>query len=398
MKKAIVIGCGIGGLGVIRSLGIEGFNIIALYYDRTDFAQASKYVYEKTKIPNPRTEEKEFVDLLIRNSGKWKDALVLETNDNAAVALSKNKEQLEKHYKIATPEWSVLRRFIEKSETYRLAQKCNVPYPKTLLPKTLDEIHEIKDELSYPCILKPVVGHEFLSKFYSKNFKVTDPEELLSKFKLCSESGQEVMIQEIIPGPDSNIYECTVYISSSGNVNATSLSRKIRQSPPQFGVARVAISENEIPQLREFTERMLKEADFRGIAHAEFKKDPRDGQFKLLEVNGRILGSNWLTTYCGVNFPWIAYLDLVENKQIEVRHYQKNAYWIELYQDLSNSILRHSKEDLGLADYIRPYLARNKTFADISTVDFMPFLKRLSTWPIRYYRFSKLRKTNLGSG
>lgn len=75
MKKAIVIGCQVNGLGVIRSLGLKGFQIIAMSYDGTDFGHASKYVYEKLKIPHPRIEEKEFVDFLIQNSHKWKDVL-----------------------------------------------------------------------------------------------------------------------------------------------------------------------------------------------------------------------------------------------------------------------------------------------------------------------------------
>ena len=164
-------------------------------------------------------------------------------------------------------------------------------------------------------------------------------------------------------------------------------SRKIRQNPPQFGVARVAISQDRIPQLEEFTERILKEADFRGIVHAEFKKDPRDNQFKLLEINGRIQRSNWLATNCGINFPWIAYMDLVEKKQIEVRDYKKDVYWIELYQDILNSVFRHNREDLRFRDYIKPYLSKNKTFADLSTDDFMPFFKQISILPIKYYRF-----------
>lgn len=391
MKEAIVVGCNVNGLGVIRSLGLKNFRITALYYDRLDFAHASKYVFEKIIIPNPGAEEEKFVDFLIRNSGKWRDALLIETNDEALIAVSKNKEKLEKHFKIATPEWEVLRRFIEKPETYRLAEKCGVPYPKTFLPRTLDELNKIKDEIAYPCLLKPVLSHEFMSTFKSKNFEVSNSDELLMKFRLCQRSGHEVMMQEIIPGPDSNIFQCLMYISSNGNSNAAFLDRKIRQNPPKFGVARVAISEDAIPQIRKFTERMLKEGGFRGVAHSEFKKDPRDNEFKLMEINGRTSRSNWLATYCGVNLPWITYMDLVEKEQIEVTDYKKGVYWIELYQDVANSIFRRNKENLGLKDYVKPYLSKNKTFADMSTEDVMPFLKRISVLPMKHYMFSRSR-------
>ncbi len=389
MKKAIVSGCHVCGLGVIRSLGLKGFQIIAMSYDGTDFGHHSKYVYERAKIPHPRIEEKDFIDFLIKNSYKWEGALIFDTNDDVAVSISKNRAELVNHYKIVTPEWKILRKFIEKSETYSLCEKCNVPYPKTFLPETLDGLYEIKSEIAYPCILKPVIGHEFMSKFNSKIFRVSNCRELLSKFDLCLESGYKVMVQEIIPGPDSNLYECMVYVNSEGHINTTFLFRKVRQNPPQFGVARVAISQDRIPQIEDFTERILKEADFRGIATAEFKKDPRDNQFKLLEINVRAFRPNWLATYCGINFPWITYMDLVEKEQIKVTNYKKGVYWIELYQDVLNSVFRRNREDLRFRDYIKPYLSKNKTFAILSTDDFMPFLRQIGILPIKYYKFFK---------
>ncbi|MGH7799961.1 MAG: hypothetical protein ACREOW_04935 [Thermodesulfobacteriota bacterium] len=384
MKKAIVIGCHVNGLGVIRSLGLKQLQIIAMFYNQLiDFAHTSKYVHERVKIPHPRKEEKEFIGLLIQNSSKWKDALIIETNDDALIAISKNKDILENHYKILTPEWNILRKLIDKSETYRLAEECNVPHPKTFLPKTADDLHKIKNEIPYPCILKPVLGHVFFSEFNSKNLKVSNFSELLSKFEFCLKSGHEVMVQEIIPGPDSNIYQCAMYISSNGNIRAAFHTRKIRQNPPQFGVARVALGQEVIPQIKEFTERMLKEIDFRGMVHSEFKKDPRDNVFKLMEINGRLPRSNWLATHCGVNLPWIAYMDVTEKKQIKVEAYKKDVYWIELSKDLSMSIFRHHEENLGLKDYLEPYLSKNKSFADISREDLMPFFKRIAIFLMR---------------
>jgi len=108
-----------------------------------------------------------------------------------------------------------------------------------------------------------------------------------------------------------------------------------------------------------------------------------------LEINARTIRSNWLATYCGVNFPWIIYMDLVEKKQIEVRDYRKDVYWIDLNADIFNSIFRHNQEKLGFRDYVKPYLAKDKTFSVLSKHDIMPFLKEIATLPIRQYRFFK---------
>ena len=379
MRKAIVIGCHVNGLGVIRSLSWKNFHIIALFYDeKIHFSHVSNLVNERVKAPHPRTQEKEFIDFLIQNSPRWKGALIIDTNDDVLIALSKNRKLLEQYYIIPTPEWGIARKFIEKPETYAVAAECNVPYPITFFPKTEEELSSIKDKIPYPCILKPVLGHLFFSKFGVKNFMVHNYDELRNKLRFCSESGYEVMLQEIIPGPESNIYQCMMYFNSVGGISATFLSRKLRQNPPVFGVARVAVSESVIPEIKDFTCRMAKRVGFQGILHSEFKQDPRDSIFKLMEVNGRISRSNWLATYSGINFPWIAFLDLNEHKQVEANGYKKSVYWIELAKDVSISLFHHRGENLTFKEYWRPYLNGTKTFADISRRDLAPFIKRIS--------------------
>lgn len=386
MKKAIVIGHGVSNLGVIRSLGLEGFQIVAYYYDKTDFGHVSKFVHERVKVPHPREEEDKFIKVLLKDSDRRPGALIIDTDDNVTVSISKNKHKLNKYYTIGAPDWGPLGKFIQKQETYRLAHRFKVPYPKTFFPTTSDDLRELKDKAEYPCILKPNISHEFLSKFRSKNFIVHNYDELISKFNVCLESGHKVMVQEIIPGPPSKLYNLTVYMNSRGYVNACFLRIKIRQDPPQFGVTRVGISISRIRELERFTELLLKEVGFKGIATAEYKQDPRDNQFKLLEVNPRTTRSNWHATYCGVNFPWIMYKDLTEGIQIPSNGYKEGIYWIDLSADIYNYIFGLKGKTNKLRDYLKPYLSKNKTFAVLSIGDIKPFLVQMVTLPIRRYR------------
>ena len=104
MKKAIVIGYGVSSLGVIRSLGLKGFQLIALYYDKTDFSHVSKFVDQRVKVPHPREEEDEFIEILLKNSDRWTGAFIFDTDDNVTVSISKNKRELTRYYKIGTPD------------------------------------------------------------------------------------------------------------------------------------------------------------------------------------------------------------------------------------------------------------------------------------------------------
>ena len=74
MRKAIVIGCHVNGLGVIRSLSWKNFHIVALFYDeKVDFSHVSSLVNERMKAPHPRTHEKEFVDFLMENASRLRE-------------------------------------------------------------------------------------------------------------------------------------------------------------------------------------------------------------------------------------------------------------------------------------------------------------------------------------
>ena len=112
-------------------------------------------------------------------------------------------------------------------------------------------------------------------------------------------------------------------------------------------------------------------------SHSEFKQDARDGTFKLMEINGRLSRSNWLTALCGVNIPHIAHQDLVERRSADATAYESCVYWIEVLEDVSNTLAHHRDECLSLAEYARPYLAARKTFADISARDWRPLIRRL---------------------
>ena len=57
--------------------------------------------------------------------------------------------------------------------------------------------------------------------------------------------------------------------------------------------------------------RLLKEFGYFGLSQVEFKRDPRNGSFKLMEINPRLWQWHGLATACGVDLPRIAYADLV---------------------------------------------------------------------------------------
>lgn len=109
----------------------------------------------------------------------------------------------------------------------------------------------------------------------------------------------------------------------------------------------------------------------------EFKRDERDGIFKLMEINCRANKTGSLDVYCGINFPWIQYKHLVlgEIEKQGNRVFKENVYWIDSAKDMVMFFTSRKEEEYALKDYVKPYLGE-KVFAIFSWKDPIPFIKR----------------------
>ena len=295
-----------------------------------------------------------------------------------AVAISKHKQRLQQYYCTSIADWPILKKFVEKADLYELAAACDVPYPKTFHPRTISELEEIRKAVPYPCILKPVNSHLFVSRYGVKNFEAANEDALVHGFRRCLSDQLDMLVQEIIPGPDSCLERLETYVNSQGRFGAQFFMNKLRQNPPHFGVMRVGYSTGRNEEVAILSERMLRLSNYHGYASIEFKRDPRDGQPKLMEINVRMPRPGFLAVAAGVNFPWIIYKDIAKNEQVYVEKYEEGLYWIEILPDLLNTIFNpYGEKRYTLREYLRPYLSKRKTFAELDWKDPRPFLRHI---------------------
>jgi len=121
--------------------------------------------------------------------------------------------------------------------------------------------------------------------------------------------------------------------------------------------------------------KILKAMGFYGYACTEFKKDTRDGVYKLMEVNGRHNLSTLLAVRCGINFPWLEYQHLVENEQPTAQDFKTGIYWIDITSDVGYSLGYLKQERYSLRQYLRPYFNQH-VFAIFDLKDIRPFIRR----------------------
>jgi len=98
-----------------------------------------------------------------------------------------------------------------------------------------------------------------------------------------------LMLQEYIPGPPTNHYFIEGYRDREGPFGALLARRRVRMYPLEFGnsTATKTIALSEAEPAAQSLRLLLERIGYHGIFSAEFKRDDRDGLFKILEVNAR---------------------------------------------------------------------------------------------------------------
>ena len=140
-----------------------------------------------------------------------------------------------------------------------------------------------------------------------------------------------------------------------------------------FGNASTFVESVYVPELVDLGTRLLKAIDYYGLSEVEFKRDVRDGEFKLLEMNARTWLWHSLAIRCGVDFPYLLYNDLIGNEVVPRTHFRENVKFIHIYTDFVVVIKEIMRANMTLGDCIKS-LNGEKEFAVFSWDDPMPFI------------------------
>ncbi len=229
--------------------------------------------------------------------------------------------------------------------------------------------------IEYPCLVKPSQSHLYYEHFGEKMVRVHDLDQMLAVYQQAADVGLEVMLQELIPGEDLLGVSYHSYFWD-GESLAEFTAEQTRNGPPEFGSPRVMLSKR-IPEVLEPGRRILEAMGFYGFSCIEFKLDPRDGVYKLMEVNGRHSRAEMLDIRCGINFPWLQYRHLVHGELPSASDFETGVYWIAIDRDLGYSLKYRKQERYSLSEYLRPYL-KPHAFATLDLRDPKPFVKRVA--------------------
>lgn len=380
---AVVLGLGVTGLGVIRSLGEHSVGVTGLDWERDAPASRSRYC-RAIPCPHPTDDPDRLLEVLVALGARHDSRpVLLPTTDAYVLFLSRFRETLRQHFLFALPAPAVVEALVNKRRQYEMAERLGLPIPQTFYPEDVQDLERIKQAVSYPALIKPCFSHLWAPIFGNKGFRVNGPSELEQRFSEVARRGLAVMIQAVIQGPGTQHLKVRSYLDETGRPLGMFTARKIRQYPDDFGVSTL----EESARLDEATHlglAFLRGIGYRGVGSIEFKRDARDGQLKLIELNTRFWQQTIHATRCGVNFPLIAYLDLTGQQPAVPRAFAAGSRWLDAVPDFQTAWLQHRRGELTLRDWAWS-LGRVRAFAYFDLRDPGPFLAA-NDYGLRYAR------------
>jgi D-aspartate ligase len=349
---AVVVGGDYQGLEIVRSLGRRGIPVCVVDNEYS-ISRFSRYCTNFVQIPDLR-EESATVEALLKLAGRlnlqgW---VLYPTREEHVAAFSRHRDELSKVFRVPTPEWNVIKWAWDKRNTYQLAEELSIPTPVTRYLTHINQLSEL-DGLTPPFAIKPAIKEHFVYATKAKAWRADSHEELRTLFKKAADlvGAGEVMVQELIPGGGSQQFSYCAFFRG-GEPIGKMVARRRRQHPLQFGRASTYVETVDIPLLEELSERFLRKIDYYGLVELEYKLDPRNSQYKLLDVNARTWGYHSLGSGAGVDFSSMLYSDQV-GLPVERCRSHAGVGWVRMTTDIPAAFMAYFGGDLDFKSYVR---------------------------------------------
>lgn len=394
MKNRILVAGGEGrvGLAIVRSLGKKGLKPSVLSTTRLGGALYSKYCGEKIICPSSAISVSKYLEFLSNLLKSKKYKILIPVNAHHFIPIAENLDKLRAYTNIPVPSIDVINTALDKYKSITLAENLGLPVPKTVVLKSEQQLQEIFHKWGVPIVVKPRRSFIFVQDRLISAGKarvVFSPDEV----RRLNFSSQIHLAQEYLPGEGYGFFA----LFKDSRLLAKFCHHRLHEVRAEGGVSSLRESfKDEL--LEELGSRLLQKLNWHGVAMVEFRKDFRDGKYKLMEINCRFWGSLQLSIIAGVDFPYLLYKMSIGEDVENMLDYRQGILcrWLfpgEVYRllDVFNLINRH-KEPLKqkynkmkeLGEFFRYFFLKDVGYDVLSITDPLPFIFNSLRWMRRF--------------
>jgi D-aspartate ligase len=316
---AVVVGAGLNGLGVVRSLARGAVPTIVM--DTTRWCPAMWSRFCRTAVVDS-LDGRSLVDNLLALQKKIAGQPVLILTDDAAVnTVSEHREELRSGYRFHLPPQGVVSALESKTRFYEFAEQHDLPVPRMMIVRQ-DTPLDTLSSLPFPVIVKSSQRQrENPSPVESFHIYTLKDAEKLCKRLL--ESTEELVVEEWIDGPDSNVCFALFHHSRGPDNLKIFAGRNIAGGPTKSGTPALCLAAPEVmAALEPLVKHFVDAAEYQGLGSLEFKWDGRQRRYAIVGLTaGRTDYYEEIATLSGFNLPLAAYrheLGLEPLHQVEI--------------------------------------------------------------------------------
>ncbi|HZP61775.1 MAG TPA: hypothetical protein VFB28_00030 [Terriglobales bacterium] len=363
-----------GPLGILRSLGRLRVPVYVCESDRWSPALFSRYCREAFPIPLGDCADHELVRKFERVAQRiGQRAILLPTTDAMSVFVAEHADELRQWFLLPEQNAGLVRSMACKHAMHGLAKRHGLATAESYFPLSRADVMNFAARAVYPVLLKAITAMDLWHGLYKRVFIAHNAAELMQRYDSIPDSQRwNVMLQEYIPGGDDAVWMFNGYFNRDSECLAGYTGRKLRQCPVYCGVASLGVCETN-QEVADESKRFLRSAGYCGPVDIDYKRDPRDGQYKVLDVNPRI-GASFRVCVSdnGMDVVRALYLDLTGQKVVPGRPLEGRKWLVE---DLDSvSCIRYSRNGILMRhNWLQSYRGVEET-AYFAADDPMPLL------------------------
>lgn len=291
--------------------------------------------------------------------------LLLANTDWLIRFLVSHRERLEQRFTVPSPGVDLLERLADKARFAELCTELDIPTPRTLVRDCgpgRGEPFDVTD-LAFPVIAKAANSADYERLSFPgkrKVYQVESAEDLADLWRTLDLAGFDgrFVVQEMIPGDDTQMRSITCYVDQSGAISLICCAHVLLEEHTPSGLgnpaAMITMRDDELaaPALR-----LLLATGYRGFANFDVKVDPRDGAARYFEVNPRIGRNNYYVTAAGANPVRFLVADQVDGRRVEPVTVERSV----LYSVVPVRMLRHYVLDVALRARVQRLIRQRAT-------------------------------------
>jgi len=297
-------------MDLVRPLGLAGIDCAVVAKPQAR-ARYSRFVRAVIEWANPWPDPEELVCRLIAFGASQPEPPVLYYGtDWDLLMVSRHRERLAKTFRFVIPDADLVESIVDKDRFAALAGELGLPVPPSRRVVAGASAGDV--DLRYPLIVKAVtrqIATWSAAGSGGKGVRVDDSAALRRLLDRLAGAGVDVLVQELIPGPETRIESHHAYVDETGAIAGEFTGRKIRTYPREYGFS-TAVEITAERDVAELGREVLRRIGLRGVAKLDFKRDP-DGALHLLEINPRFNLWHHPGAVAGVNIPALTFADVV---------------------------------------------------------------------------------------